>query len=188
MIECKDTSGRSHWCVVYDRPVCHCDACRMPRTREDTSVELQERLKRAEASCAAMKESIKKLPFGRGRMCECCKASDDETHRSDCWIWRLEQSASDAAGSSLLARLERTEQDERNYAESLDRIRQALGLAETHYLVLPDDVADVVARLKRAEELLRLCANSSVGPQPEISNFLREKSFHKKFAGETPHG
>ncbi len=51
----------------------------------------------------------------------------------------VEERASDAA----------LRREASNYAEALDNVREAMGLQTTHYLVLPDDVEELVKAVER---------------------------------------
>ena len=64
--------------------------------------------------------------------------------------------------AAMLVRLVAADRDAQAYAEAIDNVRQALGLSETHYLVIADDVRDLktkadkqATKLEQAEAILR---------------------------------
>jgi hypothetical protein len=62
------------------------------------------------------------------------------------------------------ARLAAAERAATDYAEALDAIREALGQRETHYLVMPGDVRDLVDAIERGD-----------GSAPIVLKRLRER-------------
>lgn len=66
----------------------------------------------------------------------------------------------------LLAKLTNSEQGRRNMEETVDNVRVALGLESTHWMIIADQVADVVRELAAArEEIDRLKQDLEAGGQ-----------------------
>jgi hypothetical protein len=62
------------------------------------------------------------------------------------------------------ARLAAAEREAQSYAEALDAIREALGQKQTHYLVMADDVRELVEAVDRGD-----------GSAPLVLKKLRER-------------